>query len=386
MERLLKKNVILSIINNSFYDSLLPLNLNYWYNFGSLLGLSLIIQIISGIFLAMHYVPNISLAFDSVEYIMREVPTGWLIRYIHSNGASIFFIMVYLHIMRGLYYGSYTGRRNIVWIIGVIIFFIMILTAFLGYVLVWGSMSLWGAVVITNLLSTIPLVGDSLVQWIWGGFSVGNATLNRFYSLHYLLPFIIAALSLLHLLTLHEVGGSNPLGINSNIVKINFHPYYTTKDLLGFIISILLLLFFVFYFPNFLGHSDNYIEADPLVTPTHIVPEWYLLPFYAILRAIPNKTLGVIAMITSILILTTIYIFHTSLYSSSLFRPFYKLFLGIFIFNFLLLLWIGQSVVEQPFILIGQLLTFYYFTFFLFIIPFISFFELFFLHLHKSNF
>lgn len=363
---------LLSILNNSFYDSLLPLNINYWYNFGSLLGLSLIIQIISGILLAMYYIPNINMAFDSVEYIMRQVPLGWLLRYIHANGASIFFIIVYLHIYRGIYYGSYVGKRNKTWIIGVIILLLMIVTAFLGYVLVWGSMSLWGAVVITNLLSTIPIIGKSLVEYIWGNYSVGNATLNRFYSLHYLLPFILSGLSILHLMTLHETGGSNPLGINSNKIKINFHPYYTWKDILGFILSITLLLYLVCYKPNLLGHTDNYIEADVLVTPAHIVPEWYLLPYYAILRTIPDKTLGVIGMLSSILILLVLNYTNYSPFNSSIFRPIFKLFLLNLAITFLLLIWIGQTIVEEPYILIGQILSFYYFTYFLIIMPIIS--------------
>lgn len=377
----MKRDELVSIINNSFYDSLLPINLNYWYNYGSLLGLSLVIQIITGIMLAMHYVSNIDMAFDSIEYIMREVPKGWLIRYIHANGASVFFIMVYLHMIRGLIYGSYIGERKRVWIIGVILFLLMIITAFLGYVLVWGMMSFWGVTVITNLVSTVPIIGKELVEYIWGGFSVGKATLTRFYSLHYLLPFIIVGLTIAHIITLHNSGGSNPLGINTKKYKINFNPYYTIKDICGFMISLLILLYLVKYDPNRLGHPDNYIEADPLVTPALITPEWYLLAFYALLRAIPNKTMGVVVMITSILILISISYTHTSLINSTIFRPIYKGFIALFIGNFILLIWIGQSIVEEPYIRIGQMLTIYYFTFFIIIIPMISFIELLFTHL-----
>jgi ubiquinol-cytochrome c reductase cytochrome b subunit len=375
-KRILKNNSILKLLNNYLYDSLLPLNLTYLYNYGSILGLCLIIQIITGILLAMFYVPNIDLAFNSIEYIMREVPYGWLIRYIHANGASLFFIIVYLHISRALLYGSYI--KNMTWNIGTILFLLMIITAFIGYTLVWGQMSLWGATVITNLLSTIPFIGKSLVEWIWGGFNVGGPTLNRFYSIHYLLPFIISAASIAHLIALHDIGGSNPLGINSNTALINFHPYFSLKDFFGFIIFISLLLFIVYYSPNTMGHTDNYIPGNLLITPSHIVPEFYLLPFYAILRAIPNKTFGVIAMLASILILFIIPFLHNHIIISSKFRPLYLIITISFFLVFLLLIWIGQAIVAEPFIFIGQILTFLYFTYFLFFIPLISFLEFFF--------
>lgn len=377
IRRILKENSILQIINNYIYDSLFPLNLNYFYNFGSLLGIVLILQILTGIFLAMYYIPNIGYAFDSIEYIMREVSYGWLIRYLHANGASFFFILVYFHIARGLFYGSYIGKKSIGWNIGVILFFLMIITAFIGYSLVWGQMSLWGATVITNLLSVIPFFGQNLVEFIWGGFSVSNATLNRFYAIHYLLPFIIVAFTIAHLIALHDAGASNPLGISSNKKLINFNPYYTYKDILGFLIFIFLIIIMVFYFPNFLGHSDNYIPADPLITPTHIVPEWYFLAFYAILRIIPNKTIGVIAMIIAIFSLLLLPYLHLHVINSSKFRFFYKYLLYLFFTIFILLIWIGLEIASQPFIIIGQILTINYFLFFYFWIPFISWFEYF---------
>ena len=375
--RQLKKNPLLSLYNNYLYDSLLPLNINYFYNYGSLLGFCLVIQLITGILLAMYYIPNIDLAFNSIEYIMREVPYGWLIRYIHANGASFFFFIVYLHIARSLLYGSFIGKKQLTWNIGVILFLLMIITAFIGYTLVWGQMSLWGATVITNLLSAIPYIGKELVEYIWGGFNVGGPTLNRFYSIHYLLPFIIIGLTLTHLIALHDSGGSNPLGFSSNRALIPFHPYFSFKDLLGFIILILILLFMVFYYPNNLGHSDNYIPGNPLITPSHIVPESYLLPFYAILRSIPNKTLGVVAMIASILILLIIPYLHNSIINTSKFRPLYVIGLYIFFITFILLTWIGQAPVEEPYIFIGQILTGIYFLFFIIFIPMISFIEYF---------
>jgi ubiquinol-cytochrome c reductase cytochrome b subunit len=380
MRRILKKNPLLSLYNNYLYDSLLPMNISYWYNYGSLLGLCLIIQIVSGIFLAMYYIPQIDLAFNSIEYIMREVPYGWLIRYIHANGASFFFFIVYLHIARSLLYGSYIGKKTLTWNIGIILFLLMIITAFIGYTLVWGQMSLWGATVITNLLSTVPFIGKELVEYIWGGFNVGGPTLNRFYSIHYLLPFIITAFTIAHLIALHDVGGSNPLGFRSNIKLINFHPYFSLKDYLGFILLIFLLLLIVFYNPNKLGHSDNYIPGNNLITPSHIVPESYLLPFYAILRSITHKRLGVIAMLASILILLIIPYLHYHIINSSKFRPMYKKGLYLFFICFLLLFYIGQAEVEAPYILIGQILTLFYFSFFILFIPIISFLEYFLYH------
>ena len=380
MNRLLKRNPLLKLVNNYLYDSLMPLNLNYWFNFGSLLGFFLIVQIITGVLLAMNYIPHLDLAFDSIEYIMREVPYGYIVRYSHANGAALFFVVVYLHMARGLLYGSYTKPKTLTWSIGVIIFLLMIITAFIGYSLVFGQMSYWAIAVITNLLTVIPYVGHDLVQYIFGGFNIGGATLTRFYSLHYLLPFIIAALSLAHLITLHQVGGSNPLGLNSvsSISLVNFHPYYSFKDLFGFILALSFLVFLVFFFPNLLGHSDNYIPANPLVTPTHIVPEFYLLPFYALLRSIPNKTLGVLALLSAILVLLLLPFIHLGLVHTSLFRPVYRVFLYIFFAVFFLLMYLGQAVPSEPFITIGQLLGLYYFTFFIVLIPLISFFETFF--------
>lgn len=386
MNRILKRNPLLKLVNNFVYDSLMPLNLNYWFNFGSLLGFFLIVQIVTGVLLAMNYIPHVDIAFDSIEYIMREVPYGYILRYTHANGAALFFVAVYLHMARGLLYGSYS--KTFTWSIGVIIFLFMIITAFIGYSLVYGQMSYWAIAVITNLLTVIPYVGHDLVQYIFGGFNIGGATLTRFYSLHYLLPFIIAALSLAHLITLHQVGGSNPLGLNSvsSVSLVNFHPYYSFKDLFGFVVAISLLLFLVFFFPNLLGHSDNYIPANPMVTPTHIVPEFYLLPFYALLRSIPNKTFGVIALLSAILVLLVLPFIHLGLIHTSLFRPVYRLFLYIFFAVFFLLMYLGQAVPSEPFITIGQLLGLYYFTFFIVLIPLISFFETFFyLFLFKSK-
>lgn len=384
MKRILKSNSILQIFNNYLYDSLLPLNLNYFYNFGSLLGLVLILQIISGVFLAMFYIPNIALAFDSVEYIMREVNYGWLIRYLHANGASFFFLFVYLHIARGLLYGSYVGKKKIGWFFGIALFFLMMATAFIGYSLVFGQMSLWGVTVITNLFSVIPFFGSTIVQFIWGGFSVGNATLNRFFSLHFLFPFIIAAFSVGHLIAIHDAGASNPLGVSSSVKLIPFHPYYTFKDLFGFFIFAFFISIFVFYIPNYLGHSDNYIPANPLVTPSHIVPEWYFLPFYAILRSIPNKTIGVLAMVGAIASLAILPFVHLHIISNGKFRLFYRFLLFLFFTSFILLLWIGQEIASQPFILIGQILTFIYFSFFFILVPLISFIEYFLYHYRSS--
>jgi len=323
----------------------------------------------------MYYIPNIEMAFNSIEYIMREVPYGWLIRYIHSNGATIFFFSVYIHIARSFLYGSYIGKKKLTWFIGIILFLLMIITAFIGYTLVWGQMSLWAATVITNLLSTIPYIGHDIVEYIWGGYNVGGPTLNRFYSFHYLLPFILIALTITHLIALHDSGGTNPLGFNSNKALINFNPYYTFKDLLGFIFIITFLLFLVFFYPNYFSHSDNYIPGNLLITPSHIVPEIYLLPFYAILRAIPNKTLGVIIMLLSIMVLFIIPYLHLYFLSSTHFRPIFKFFFYLFILNFFLLTWIGQAYVFQPYIFLNSLFTFFYFFFLLFLIPLISFFE-----------
>nr|YP_010199892.1 apocytochrome b [Gracilariopsis tenuifrons]UAD89952.1 apocytochrome b [Gracilariopsis tenuifrons] len=366
--RLLKRPII-SIVNNHLIDYPTPINIHYAWNFGFLASICLIIQILTGIFLAMHYTPHVDLAFASVEHIMRDVNYGWLLRYIHSNGASMFFIVVYIHIFRGLYFSSYTKPRQWVWVIGVIIFLLMIITAFIGYVLPWGQMSLWGATVITNLVSAVPLVGDSIVTWLWGGFSVDNATLNRFFSLHYLLPFIIAAASLIHLAILHQDGSGNPLGIDSNVDKISMFPYFIYKDLLGLLIFIIFFSLFIYFSPNMLGHPDNYIEANPMVTPAHIVPEWYFLPFYAILRSIPHKLGGVVAMISAILVLALLPWIHGTEIRSSRFRPVYRFLYWTMISCCLILGWIGGMPVEEPFVLIGQIASVYYFFYFLIILP-----------------
>jgi len=368
--RILKSHPILSLANSYTVDSPQPANISYMWNFGSLLGLCLVIQILTGIFLAMHYSPNVDLAFASVEHIMRDVNYGWAIRYTHANTASFFFICVYLHIARGLYYGSYRAPRTLAWVIGVIILVVMMATAFLGYVLPYGQMSLWGATVITNLLSAIPWIGQSLVEFIWGGFSVSNATLNRFFSLHYLLPFVLAALAAVHLLSLHTHGSNNPLGITGNLDRIPFHPYFVFKDLVTVLFFIFALSFFVFYAPNAMGHPDNYIMANPMQTPASIVPEWYLLPYYAILRSIPNKLLGVVAMFASLLILIAMPFLDTSRVRGSQFRPIMRFMFWIFSANFFILMWIGSQHPESPFLEIGQFSTFLYFAWFLVIVPF----------------
>jgi ubiquinol-cytochrome c reductase cytochrome b subunit len=363
---------MLSFVDSHIIDYPTPINLNYMWSFGSTAGICLVIQIITGIFLAMHYTPHVDLAFSSVEHIMRDVNNGWLIRYLHANGASMFFIVTYCHIFRGLYYGSYMHPRGLLWATGVIIFLLMMATAFMGYVLPWGQMSFWGATVITNLFSAVPFVGGAIVEWLWGGFSVDNATLNRFFSLHYLMPFVIAGLVIVHLSLLHANGSNNPLGINKNVDTVSFYPYFYVKDLLAFFILIAFFSFFVFYYPNALGHSDNYIPANPLVTPAHIVPEWYFLPFYAILRSIPDKLGGVVAMVAAILILLLLPIINTSEIRSSKFRPIFGIGYWFLVSDFLLLGWIGQKPVETPYIEIGMGLTFFYFAFLLVLLPLIG--------------
>jgi ubiquinol-cytochrome c reductase cytochrome b subunit len=374
-EKRWNKNAIFSFVDSHIINYPTPINLNYFWSFGSLAGLCLVIQIITGIFLAMHYTPHISFAFNSVEHIMRDVNFGWLIRYAHANGASMFFIVTYLHIFRGLYYGSYIYPRGFLWCSGVVIFLAMMATAFMGYVLPWGQMSFWGATVITNLFSAIPFVGSYIVEWLWGGFSVDNATLNRFFSLHYLLPFLIVGLVLVHLSLLHNAGSNNPLGINTNVDLVVFYPYFYVKDLFAFFIFVFVFSVFVFFYPNALGHSDNYIPANPLVTPPHIVPEWYFLPFYAILRSIPDKLGGVVAMISAILILLFLPLINFSEVRSSKFRPIYSFFYWFLVSDFILLGWIGQKPVETPYIEVGMLATFFYFAFFIFLMPFIGFLE-----------
>jgi ubiquinol-cytochrome c reductase cytochrome b subunit len=367
--KLLKRNSFLSIVNSYLIDSPQPSNISYMWNFGSLLGICLVIQIATGVFLAMHYTPNIDLAFVSVEHIMRDVNYGWMIRYLHANTASFFFTFVYLHIGKGLYYGSYKAPRIALWSIGVIIFLVMIITGFLGYVLPWGQMSLWGATVITNLLSAIPWIGKDLVEFIWGGFSVDNATLNRFFSLHYLLPFILAALVVMHFIALHEHGSNNPLGTTGNADRLYMYPYFIFKDMVSWFLFLLVLALFVFFAPNAMGHPDNYIPANPMQTPASIVPEWYLLPFYAILRSVPDKLGGVLAMIGSILILLAMPILDTSRIRGSAFRPLMKLAYWLFVVDFLILFWCGGQHVEEPFITLGQIATVFYFAWFLIVVP-----------------
>jgi ubiquinol-cytochrome c reductase cytochrome b subunit len=364
------KNYVFSFTSSHIIDYPTPINLNYFWSFGSMAGFCLIIQILTGVFLAMHYSPHVNLAFDSVEHIMRDVNNGWLIRYIHANGASIFFIVVYSHIFRGLYYGSYITPRGGLWVSGVIIFLLMMATAFMGYVLPWGQMSFWGATVITNLFSAIPFVGGSIVEWLWGGFSVDNATLNRFFSLHYLMPFLIAGLAATHLGLLHKDGSNNPTGITSSEAEtVIFYPYFYVKDLFAFLSLLLIFSLFIFFFPNLLGHADNYIPANPLVTPPHIVPEWYFLPFYAILRSIPDKLGGVIAMVSAILILALLPVINTSTIRNNKFRPIFVFFYWILFFDFLILGWIGQKPVESPYIEIGMLATLFYFLILTVIVP-----------------
>nr|YP_010118102.1 cytochrome b [Popillia mutans]QPN54197.1 cytochrome b [Popillia mutans] len=357
-----KASPLLKIINNSIIDLPTPSNISAWWNFGSLLGLCLLIQIITGIFLAMHFTAHIDMAFNSVIHICRDVNYGWLLRTIHANGASFFFICIYLHIGRGIYYSSY--NLHLTWTIGVIILFMVMATAFLGYVLPWGQMSFWGATVITNLLSAIPYLGNSIVQWLWGGFAVDNATLTRFFTLHFLLPFIILALVIIHLLFLHQTGSNNPLGLNSNIDKVPFHPYFTYKDTFGFIFMSMLLSFLVLANPYMLGDPENFTPANPLVTPIHIQPEWYFLFAYAILRSIPNKLGGVIALVMSIAILLIMPMLNKKKFSSTQFYPLNKILFWMFVSIVILLTWIGARPVEDPYILTGQILTVMYFTYY----------------------
>jgi len=366
------KNRFLGILNSHIVDYPTPININYFWSFGSSAGLCLAIQLVTGIFLAMHYTPHIDYAFNSVEHIMRDVNNGWLIRYLHANGASMFFIVVYCHIFRGLYFGSYIKPREALWSSGVLIFLLMMGTAFIGYVLPWGQMSFWGATVITNLASAIPFIGPSIVEWLWGGFSIDNATLNRFFSFHYLLPFIIVGVVIIHLALLHESGSNNPLGLTKNVNTITFYPYFYVKDLLAFLALVFTFSFFVFYFPNLLGHTDNYIAANPLVTPAHIVPEWYFLPFYAILRSIPNKLGGVLAMLSAILVLLLLPFLNFSNIRSNKFRPIFAFTYWFLFVDFAILGWIGQKPVESPFIEVGMIATFLYFFILLILFPFIG--------------
>ena len=343
-----------------------PKNLNYFYTFGFILTMCLVTQIITGIVLAMHYVPNTSLAFDSIEHIMRDVNYGWLIRYMHSNGASMFFLAVFIHMFRGLYYGSYKEPREIIWILGVVIFLLMIITGFMGYVLPWGQMSFWGATVITNLVATIPVIGEPILTLLLGGYSVDNPTLNRFFSLHYLLPFVIFGVVILHIWALHVTGNNNPTGIEVKDSKdtISFHPYYTVKDLFAYVVFLLMFCYFIFYNPNILGHPDNYIEADPMLTPAHIVPEWYLLPFYAILRAVPDKLMGVLLMFGSIVVLFFLPWLDTMKVKSARYRPLYKIFFLFFVIFCLLLGYLGAKPPEGIYLFLSRVSTIYYFAFF----------------------
>ena len=368
-----KENPVIGLVNSMFIDLPAPSNFSYFWNFGSLLGICLVIQIITGIFLAMHYCPDVNLAFSSVSHITRDVNWGFILRSLHANGASMFFLCVYFHIGRGIYYGSYT--KIIVWNVGVLIFLIMIITSFLGYVLPWGQMSFWAATVITNLLSAIPYVGEDIVKWVWGGFSVSNATLNRFFSLHYLLPFVLAALALVHLIALHEDGSNNPIGIRSDIDKVPFHYSYALKDLYGFVVYALILSVIVFLFPYSLGDAENFKQANPLVTPVHIKPEWYFLFVYAILRSIPNKLGGVVALLLSVLVLFFLPYLHKNQFKGLRFRPLSKILFWFLVGDFLLLTWIGGQPVEEPYILIGQIAAIFYFVFFLILTPIVGYME-----------
>jgi ubiquinol-cytochrome c reductase cytochrome b/c1 subunit len=369
---------ILSFMHGSFVAYPTPKNLNYWWTFGGILSMMLIVQIITGIVLVMHYTPHVTMAFDSVEHIMRDVNYGWLIRYVHANGASMFFIAVYIHMLRGLYYGSYKAPREVLWILGVIIYLLMMATGFMGYVLPWGQMSFWGATVITNLFSAIPFVGDAITTWLWGGYSVDNPTLNRFFSLHYLLPFMIAAVVALHVWALHVVGQNNPTGVEVKDVArdtVPFTPHATMKDAFGMVVFLIFFAWFVFYNPNYLGHADNYIEANPMVTPAHIVPEWYYLPFYAILRSIPDKLGGVIAMFGAIAIMAFLPWLDTSRVRSAVYRPVYKVFFWVFVAVCIGLGYLGAMPAEGGYVIASRILTAWYFIHFLVILPVLGLFE-----------
>jgi len=357
---------IMGLVKNNLVTYPTPRNLNYMWNFGSLAGIALVLQILTGIFLAMYYKADVNMAFDSVQHIMRDVNWGWLIRNLHMVGASFFFIVVYIHMARGLYYGSYKSPREVLWGLGVIIFLVMMATAFMGYVLPWGQMSYWGATVITNLLSVIPFVGNTIVVWVWGGYAVGDPTLTRFYAFHFVLPFVIVGLVMLHLWALHQHKSNNPVGIDLKKAAdyIPFHPYYTVKDIFGLGVYLIPFTFMVFYAPEYLGHVDNYVPANPMVTPAHIVPEWYFLPFYAILRAIPIKALGVLAMFSSICVLFVLPWLDTHPVRSGRFRPVYKQLFWLFLINFVALAWCGKNPPEGIYVIVARICTAYYFLFF----------------------
>nr|BAI77032.1 cytochrome b [Tetrabrachium ocellatum] len=373
MVPLRKSHPLFKIVNNALIDLPTPASISAWWNFGSLLGMCLVAQILTGLFLAMHYVPDVEGAFSSVAHICRDVNCGWLIRNVHANGASFFFICLYLHIGRGLYYGSYLNKG--VWNVGVILLLLVMLTAFVGYVLPWGQMSFWGATVITNLLSAIPYVGDTLVQWIWGGFSVDGATLTRFFAFHFLLPFIILAVTLVHLIFLHETGSSSPLGVDSNTDKIAFHPYFSFKDLFGFLVVLVILTALVLYSPGLLGEPDNFVPANPLMTPAHIKPEWYFLFAYAILRSFPNKLGGVLALFASILVLMVVPYLHTCKQRTLTFRPLGQIVFWVLVGVVAILTWVGGMPVEPPYVFIGQVASFLYFALFLIFMPFVGWLE-----------
>ncbi len=368
---------VISLIRGSFVDFPTPKNLNYWWTFGGIAAFVLVVQIVTGVVLVMHYTPSTTAAFDSVEHIMRDVNYGWLIRYLHANGASMFFIAVYIHIFRSLYYGSYKAPREISWILGLIIFLLMMATAFMGYVLPWGQMSFWGATVITNLFSAIPVVGEAVRTWLWGGFAVDNPTLNRFFSLHYLLPFVILGVVMLHIWAFHTTGHNNPTGIQpkSSQDTVDFHPYYTVKDLLAIVVFMIFFAWFAFYAPNYMGHADNYIEANPMVTPAHIVPEWYFLPFYAILRAIPDKLGGVLGMFGAIAILFLLPWLDTSKVRSGRYRPLFKFFFWVFVVDSVMLGYLGAMPAEGLYVTLSRVFTIYYFAHFVIVLPFLGVFE-----------
>ena len=368
---------VFTFLHHEMHEYPTPKNLNYWWNFGSLAGITLVIMIVTGVILSMHYTAHVDHAFQSVERIMRDVNYGWLIRYIHANGASFFFIVVYIHIFRGFYYGSYKAPRELLWILGVVILLLMMATAFMGYVLPWGQMSFWGATVITNLFSAIPLVGESIVTLLWGGFSVDNPTSNRFFSLHYLLPFVIVGVVVLHIVALHRFGSNNPLGIDVRGEQdtVSFHPYYTVKDMFGLSAFLTIMAAIVFFLPNSMGHPDNYIPANPMVTPAHIVPEWYFLPFYAILRAVPDKLLGVLAMFAAIGVLFILPWLDRSPVRSATFRPIYKIMFWVFLVNCVALTYLGAKPADGIYVILSRLCTVYYFFHFIILLPALSIFE-----------